>query len=322
MYTSSNASCTGTTTSSFIQHAVTLGIYCNLPSNPRYVFVDYYLECDDDSYSFDTIFDTYGVDGGRYICSTSATFPSGSSSTQVIPNVAIVTDNTWLTDPIQECFTISRASPPSSSSVTTFVPVLAPITNTPIPMALVPVSDTPVTSAPLQMNIDQPGLSPVAVVLLPVVPSPVVPRNNEAPMISRTAVSPVATLQTASATSRSSFGPLAGGIVGGLAVVCVFLIGLLAFGYIVYQKKNSSTATAIAGAGGGGTKPNDDMNAHDVTSSAPSHYYNEERHDIPREIVSYSQNSHGSNTGSNFEGTSSIFEGGCHEPPGRHILEA
>jgi hypothetical protein len=143
MYMNSDATCAGNNAASFLQHAVTLGIYCGLSTNATYIYADLVLDCGNYLHSFDKVSKMYGIGDERYMCSTSATFPSNSSSaTLVIPNVSIVTDDTWLRLSDDECFIYNTNSPPSLPTT----PVSTPFTNS--AKSLVPVLMAPIDTAP------------------------------------------------------------------------------------------------------------------------------------------------------------------------------
>jgi hypothetical protein len=141
---SSDVGCNGNTEISILQHAVTLGIYCRLSTSPYYFYGDSYIECGNDSYNFDRPYDM----GGRHLCSTSVTFPTGSSGAVLnIPNVSIVTDDTWLLAFDEDCFTQTvTVSPP-------FVPV-------PVTLSPVSVSNAPITAQPMFAPTPRPFVQP------------------------------------------------------------------------------------------------------------------------------------------------------------------
>lgn len=198
--------CIGNAASSFVQHAVTLGMYCNLSPSPIYFYNDLYFECADDAYHFDKPFDLYGNTGLRYMCSTSATFPVSSTSadSRAIPDVAIVTDDYWLQDAVDECFTIS--SVPSA-------PVSAPVS--------APLQVTDPTIAPDSVSpVRAPSIQTLLPTVMPALLEPVTSRENP---------------QSNSSDSKSPIGAIAGGIIGGI------VIGMLVIGFIMYRKQSNTS---------------------------------------------------------------------------------
>jgi hypothetical protein len=186
---------------------VTLGVYCNVASGQLYFYDDLYFECANDSYNFDRIFEMFGFDGIRYMCSTSATFPIGSSSAnaQLIPDVASVTETYWLTNADEGCFEISNVPvAPTPSAPTALTPSQVPTTQ------VGPTSLSTPTNAPQE--------------ILPLTDSPIL-----------SPITPRATTPTVSDNSTLPIGAVVGGVVGGIA------LALLVIGYFVIRKKSSAS---------------------------------------------------------------------------------
>jgi hypothetical protein len=171
--------------------------------DPYYFYGDLYIECGNSSYSFDKPFSMYGFVGERYMCSTSVTFSTGSSDAVLkIPDVSIVTDDTWLIALDDECFTRPVAlSPPS-------VPV-------PVTLSPVSISSAPITAQPMSPPIRRPSVQPVDQIV----------------------ISPVAPQRGAPIESTSSNGApvvaVVGGIIGGMVVLCLVAIIL-----VLLKRKN------------------------------------------------------------------------------------
>jgi hypothetical protein len=138
MYNRSEATCSNNTEASLLRHAVILRLYCDLTVTPFYISEDAYFECADASYDFDFPKDMFENQGRRFMCSTLATFPNGSSAEEVLtkPDVAIITDDYWLTNPNKMCYmdsgshTLATSVPSPITSTVSFAPVLnAPISS-------------------------------------------------------------------------------------------------------------------------------------------------------------------------------------------------
>jgi hypothetical protein len=206
----SAAGCNDNDSLSLLQHAVTLGIYCGLLTNPFYIYNDLYLECGNYTDSFAITYDIYGFVGERYTCSTSAAFPNGSSSDVLyIPDVSIVTDDNWLSAFDQDCYTISK----TTSS----------------PSTLAAVVPAPVVSSYLFSPTHNRSVHPVNPTIAPRI-SPVQPTFLEP---SATPVQP--TFVEPSATNDVPIGLVVGASLGGLG-----LIFLLALGFRKYQTKHKA----------------------------------------------------------------------------------
>jgi hypothetical protein len=207
MYVNSEVTCANSSETPFLQHAVTLRLYCDSALPIFYYTADAYLECADDLYSFKMTIDLFGNEGIRYMCSTSASFPAGSSpkSTQTIPDVAIVTDDYWLRNPDKRCYTNINNNPsPTSVPVTT---VFAPLKNS----TVTPVSKQIMSPAPFTL------------------PS----STNPSPFIT----SPIAVRETPDDKT-----PLIYAIAGGIAGGCLLVIGLC-----IYAKRTKAKAVHALG---------------------------------------------------------------------------
>lgn len=197
-------------------------MYCNISPSPIYFYNDLYFECADDTYQFDKPFDLYGNEGLRYMCSTSASFPASSSSAdaRVIPDVAIVTDEYWLQNAAEECFSISRV--PST-------PLSVPI-STPSPVSSPPISQ--ITALPVLAPSIQ-TISPTSLTPTTKVPSPT--KLQQQPTNVPESLQPVQSRENPQSTSNdreSQIGAIAGGIVGGVAI-CILVIV-----FIMYRNKS------------------------------------------------------------------------------------
>jgi hypothetical protein len=194
-------------------------MYCNLSPNPIYFYNDLYFECADDSYNFNKPFNMYGNEGIRYMCSTSATFPASSTlvDSKVIPDVAIVTDDFWLQDTVDECFTISRAPTAPVSS-----PVSPPTTVTDVPTTALPVQ------TPLIPTLSPTGQPPSTITMVPLI-------QTLSPTTMPVVLQPRENPQNTSSDSTAPVGAIAGGIIGGLA------IGVVVMGFLLFQKRQNNT---------------------------------------------------------------------------------
>ena len=208
-------------------------MFCTLDTGSKIFFYnDLYFECADDSYSFDILLD-YGFDGLRYVCSTSASFPIGSSAADalVIPDVAIVTDEYWLQDTYDGCFTIDRV--PTAPTVSAPVPVLVPA-----PVAVPSFIAAPAT-VPTSISVPVPVNSPTTTLPVPTLPQTTTSPTNmpllEPPAVPR-GENPI-TQQSSSTDSKSPIGAIVGGIAGGI------VIGVLVVGFLVYRKKGDTPNT-------------------------------------------------------------------------------
>jgi hypothetical protein len=158
------------------------------------------------------------------MCSTSATFPVSSTTadSKVIPDVAIVTDDYWLQDATEECFTITRVP-----SAPTLAPVSAPtpVTNSPTlsnsgsPVQTPSIRTVSPTRTPSTTITMVPSIQTASPMIMPVLLQPVTPREDP---------------QIASSDSNSPIGAIAGGIAGGI------VIGLLVIGFIMYRKRSDT----------------------------------------------------------------------------------
>jgi hypothetical protein len=213
------AFCDGNNASAFIRHSVTLGVYCDVSPDPFYIYSDAYFECPEASHQFDVLDNTY------FLCSESATFAAGSSSanTQIIPSVAITTEEYWLSNPREGCFTqIQSGDTPIAP--TTNTPVTPPITaNTNLPTSLptfVPEAPTFLSLSPTRAKAAFPSNQPNN----PSVMEPTAP-NETAPAI----VEPTVT----DSSSSSVIGPAIGGVVAGLLIIAVIV-------FLVYRRKTGT----------------------------------------------------------------------------------
>ena len=158
------------------------------------------------------------------MCSTSATFPFSSTAAdaRVIPDVAIVTDDYWLLDATEECFTISRI--PTA-------PTLAPI---PAPTTVINPATSPTAAFPTDAP-SQPSLAPTRMppTTITMVPSKQTSSPTIMPAVLRP-VTPRENPQSTSSDSKSPIGAIAGGIVGGV------VLGLLAIGLIMCRKQSGT----------------------------------------------------------------------------------
>jgi hypothetical protein len=146
-YPESSAFCDSNTFAETIQHTVTLGVYCDIRPDDPYFFEDLYFECPEPTNEFDFLFGIPGFNNtsGRFACSASATFApdSTSSNLQTISNVAITTDDGWLSSMNEACFT-------SSSPFLAFKPMDQPTSSPTKPPVASPPTKPPVaTAAPI-----------------------------------------------------------------------------------------------------------------------------------------------------------------------------
>jgi hypothetical protein len=139
----------------------------------------------------------------NYICSQSATFPAGSLSTntQVLPSVGITTEEYWLTDATQGCFTFT-AVPQTPTAPTP--PTPSPVTNSPV--SRFPTESPTEQKLPTQSPAKEIATPTTSMPLLEPIAGPVGPRS--AP-------------PTTSESSSSNAGAIAGGIVAGVAVLAI-----------------------------------------------------------------------------------------------------
>jgi hypothetical protein len=214
--------CDSNNASAFIRHSVTLGVYCDASPDPFYIYNDAYFECPEASHQFDISTDP----SAYYSCSESATFAAGSSSanTQIIPSVAITTEEYWLSDPREGCFTqIQSGDIPIAPTTTT--PVTPPITaNTNLPTSLptfAPEAPTFLSLSPNQAKAVFPSNQPNN----PSVMEPTTPRET-APAI----VEPTVT----DSSSSSVIGPAIGGVAAGLLVIIAVIV------FLVYRRKTGT----------------------------------------------------------------------------------
>jgi hypothetical protein len=196
-YPGSTAFCDGNSVSTTVRHTVGLGVFCDRPDDDFFFYGDLFFECADLSDRFDVLFDEFGLnEQSHYVCSQSATFPAGSlsSNTQVLPSVAITTDEYWLTYSTDGCFKISP------------VP-MTPTPPTPSPITASPVSPFPTSGLPTQSPTDKnpfPTKEPTNIPITVAVPS------------GTRSVPP-----TTSEDSSSNVGAIAGGIAAGVVVLAV-----------------------------------------------------------------------------------------------------
>jgi hypothetical protein len=223
MYVNSNAGCSGNAAMSFLRHAVTLGIYCALSTEPFYFYGDQYVECGNYTNNFDLAYEMYGIDTERYMCSSSATFPAGSvSAFLVIPDVSIVTDDRWLVNRDKICYTSTTSNiPPSAPTASTVAPI--PVVLSPVSVSSIPIVERPIIS-PTQRPFDQPVDTAMNI--------PVAPRQ----------IAPVE--PALSSSTGTPIGAVVGGIIGGMAVVCLLVII-----FLMSRRKTNATAP------GGHNKP-------------------------------------------------------------------
>jgi hypothetical protein len=206
-YPGVSAFCESNTLSATIQHTVTLGVYCSgiRPDDP-YFFVDLYFECPEPTNEFDVLIADnlgYNSTSGRYSCSASASFASGSSasSPQNISSVTITTDDNWRSNALSNCYT------------------------------RVALSNAPVTRAPtVVMNTTSPSLFPTFTPMDQLTSPPTKPPVATAAPILPQETTPTISVQSPQSNNDDS-GKVIGGVVGGIAagIVIMSLIGFFVF---------------------------------------------------------------------------------------------
>jgi hypothetical protein len=192
------AFCNGNTQSAYVRHAVQLGIYCNDGAREFGFFDDLFFECGAEQDQFDYL-DASRLDGSRYTCSETSTFPIGStaSQTQLVHRVSVTTDQTWVLYPDENCYTNSSSpSPPVASPTFTNVPLITSPSKAPA----TPPASVPSPSVPSNPASDS-----------------VVPLNGS-------------TSSQEDKSSTSGGGPSVGAAVGGAigAIILVFIVVFLA----------------------------------------------------------------------------------------------
>lgn len=212
-YPGSTAFCDGNSVSTTVRHAVGLGIFCDRPSGQFYYHGDLFLECTDASDHFDVLYGEFGLDMfENYICSQSASFPAGSlaTSTQVLSSTGITTEEFWLTDATEGCFTFTSVP---RTPTTPSPPTPSPATNSPI-------SSFP-TASPIEVKL--PTNAPFKEIGAPTSESTNIPISSPivVPVVSRSAP------PTTSEDSSSNAGAIAGGVIVGVAVLAIVAFLLL-----------------------------------------------------------------------------------------------
>jgi hypothetical protein len=226
-----------------VSHAVTLGIYCDVAAIPYLVSNNLYLECADAEYELDQLFTNMdGVEVSRYGCGTLVKFPAFNIyNSKTIPDVSIVTGDSWLTNTDPSCYTTSISNP---TTLVTTEPVYAPTNN--VPASLFPTSNTPTGATAPIISTETPAptlRTSTSSTTLPSMKSPssadklptTAPQTNSSAARISSPVAPRETPKSSSNDSFSSIGPVVGGVVAVVVIVC-----LLVTGFIIYRKKNKA----------------------------------------------------------------------------------
>jgi hypothetical protein len=205
--------CEGNDGQAVIQHAVTLGVYCtDLPPDDPYYFSDTYFECSESTNQFKVLSDDtvgYGFNStaNRHSCAASATFPfdSSSSNPKSISNVAISTDDNWISSMDDACF--SAAYVAMTNAPVTLTPTTQ-ISSSPALFLSFPPTDAPTVQPTNPLVADV----PIQMLVAPLTSSPV---------------------QSPEGISGKLIGGVIGGIAGGIVISA-----LVAF--IVLQRKGAA----------------------------------------------------------------------------------
>ena len=135
---------------------------CKISSTVFYYHGDLIVECNESSHNFEIAFDKYGFNGERYMCSESATFPIGSttSSTQIIRSVGISTDEKWFQDPTGCFTTVKYTFAPTTAPIMAPATTLSPTVATTLPF--VTISQSPTTIFTTQLTHSPATVSPTS----------------------------------------------------------------------------------------------------------------------------------------------------------------
>jgi hypothetical protein len=228
-YPASNAFCESNAGEATIDHAVTLGTYCDIAGEQFFYHGDLSFDCAKPEHNFDYVYgDMYGVNDTRYICKESATFATGSSSSnmQTISSVTIITDENWLVNP-DGCFTFkSVATTPTSPPI----PAPVPSTDPPTP------DQTIGTVYPSTSPTSYPSTGPTKAIVTTDQPS-TKPVTNTTQASSP--VTPIETNTSREGSSSSIVGIVIGSVVGGFAFAAVI-------GFIIFFRRRQNNGVSIS----------------------------------------------------------------------------
>jgi hypothetical protein len=195
-----------------VRHAVTLGVSCEDKSSKYTFYGDLFFECSERSNNYEIIIDDFGIEGVRLACFETVTFPIGSTQgySQVLPTVAVTTDEFWLAGSDGLCWD-QVAVPQGPTAPTSSIPVVMPVTASPT------------------ITTSDPTVAPSDATTMKATNSPI----NAAPAVPFTTSAPI------TRSTKTSSGVVVGGVVGGIAAGIAIAV---AIGLVVMRNKRSANA--------------------------------------------------------------------------------